>query len=78
MLTKEKLLKKLDRFLPDTVLELVNSGGHLCLIILESGKVLYNTKTEILGYKCPNNSMICNQQYACDACPYNEDLKKEK
>lgn len=29
-------------------------------------------------FKCPNNSMICNQEYACDACPYNKDLKNEK
>jgi hypothetical protein len=26
-------------------------------------------------FKCPNNSMACPKGYACDACPYNEELK---
>lgn len=29
-------------------------------------------------FKCPEGKFICNVGYACDACPYNEDLKKEK
>lgn len=77
MITKEQLLKKLERFSLDTEFELVDIGTHLCLIMLESGEVIYHTNTEILGFKCPNNSMVCNQEYACDACPYNEDLKNE-
>lgn len=44
--------------------------------IEQSLKDLEKTK-EIEDFKCPNNSMICNQEYACDACPYNEDLKDE-
>jgi hypothetical protein len=27
------------------------------------------------NFKCPNNSIICDKGYACDACPYNEELK---
>lgn len=25
-------------------------------------------------YKCPGDTMICQTGYACDACPYNEDM----
>ena len=75
MITKEQLIKKLERFSPDTEFELVNCGDILCLIMLESGEVICYSNKEVLGFKCPNNSMVCNQEYACDACPYNEDLK---
>ena len=27
-------------------------------------------------FKCPDNDAICNIGYACDACPYNKELKK--
>lgn len=77
MITKEQLLKKIERFSLDTEFELVNCGDILCLIMLESGEVIYQLREEVLGFKCPNNSMVCNQEYACDACPYNEDLKNE-
>jgi len=78
MITKQELLKKLERFSSDTEFELVNCGDKICLIMLESGEVIYFTNEDILDFKCPNNSMICNQGYACDACPYNEDLKDER
>jgi len=29
------------------------------------------------SFKCPDNSMVCNQPYACDACPYNEEIKEK-
>ncbi len=73
MITKQQLLKKLDRFSLDTELEIVECMDFLCLIIKESGEVIYHPEKE--DYKCPNNSMECNKGYACDACPYNEDLK---
>ena len=40
--------------------------------------LLNEWKNKEVNFKCPNNSMVCNQEYACDACPYNEDLKNEK
>ena len=77
MITKQDLLKKLERFSSDTEFELVDFNDILCLIMLESGEVIYHLNKEILGFKCPNNFMVCNQPYACDACPYNKDLKNE-
>ena len=29
------------------------------------------------SYRCPEDASICNLGYACDACPYNPELKKE-
>ena len=33
-------------------------------------------RKEEAEFKCPDNDAICNIGYACDACPYNTELKK--
>jgi hypothetical protein len=35
----------------------------------------FNNNDKKDDFKCPNNSMICNKDYAYDACPFNERLK---
>jgi hypothetical protein len=55
--------------------------GTKCPLCLGKNKVfvLQNYKEQAVlidsSIICPNNSMVCNTGYACDACPYNEELK---
>jgi hypothetical protein len=65
----------------DAVFNIFNCGFRSLKVengyIKEAEILHFNIDSKVLEFKCPNNSMICNQPYACDTCPYNEDLKNE-
>jgi hypothetical protein len=76
----------------DAVFNIFNCGFRVLKVengyIKEAEILHFNIDSKVLEFKCPYNSilfknrqdtrktMICNQPYACDACPYNEDLKR--
>lgn len=62
----------------------ININAHDAMSDIEATReIIYKLIPRIVylkedNFKCPNNSLICNKGYACDACPYNENTKEEK
>lgn len=64
-----------------------NKDGHEVTLIEACSAMLFNIMAYMYIYlkeqkkeqvfQCPENKSICNLGYACDACPYNKDLKEK-
>ena len=66
----EETLKNID--------EILVEAKKLGIVAKELKKDLPDFIVDGICKKDTNSTMICNLGYACDACPYNKDVKKWK